>query len=65
MSVGYGLGRLRLYHTISYHVISEIYSAPIAKRTWTIGALQKSAKCYYTEKNTKKSTDVESLTKIV
>jgi len=29
----------------SYHIISEIYSAPITKRTWTTGALQKSAKC--------------------
>ena len=23
-----------------YHIISEIYSAPVTKRTWTIGALQ-------------------------
>jgi len=32
------------YHIISYHIISEIYSAPITKRTWTVRALQKSAK---------------------
>jgi len=31
------------YHIISYHMISEIYSAPITKRTWTMGALQESA----------------------
>ena len=30
---------------ISYHIISEIYSASITKRSRTIGALQKSAKC--------------------
>jgi len=36
-----------VYHIISYHyhIISEIYSAPITKRTWTMGALQQSAKC--------------------
>jgi len=32
-------------YIISYHIISEIYSAPITKRTWTMAALQKSAKC--------------------
>ena len=30
---------------ISYHIISEIYSAPITKRAQAIGALQKSAEC--------------------
>jgi len=30
---------------VIYHIISEIYSAPITKKTWTTGALQKSAKC--------------------
>ena len=32
------------YVSSSYHIISEIYSAPITKRTYTMGALQKSAK---------------------
>ena len=30
---------------VTYHIISEIYSVPITKRTWTIVALQRSAKC--------------------
>jgi len=29
----------------SYHIIPEIYSAPITKKNYTTGALQKSAKC--------------------
>ena len=30
---------------LSNRIISEIYNAPITKRTYTIGASQKSAKC--------------------
>ena len=46
-----------------YHM-SEIYSAPITKRTWTMGALQVSQMLKHWEKK-QKSTNVKSLTKIV
>ena len=37
--------RSRETETAAYHIVSEIYSAHITKRTQTIGALQKSAEC--------------------
>jgi len=55
------------YHIVSYsvyHIISEIYSAPITKRTWTMGALQVSQMLKHREKK-QESTNVKSLTRIV
>jgi len=43
-SLDNGVSIIHSYHIV-YHIISEIYSAPITKRTWTMGALQKSAEC--------------------
>ena len=43
-STGFAAVKARISR-LSYHIISEIYSAPITKKTWTIDAIQKSARC--------------------